>query len=143
MNFHSKANPGKADDQLFQNKQKNLIWGYFGHISASFWSVIWKPRQKIWTGRQLIIWTFILKQTEKTNDNYAQNNKKTLTLVHIGPISGQFWPITWYRKWLLWWENSLNIHWTLNPAKSNNKFFQKNQKTLIFSCFGHILVRNL
>ena len=60
----------------------------------------------------------------------------------MGPFRAHFWSITCETTFSSIWElttdanNSLNIHYTPNPAKNNNKRFQNNQKTIIWGYFG-------
>ena len=64
---------------------------------------------------------------------------------HFWAILGPFWSVASEPEFSHIWDltretnNHMNFHSKLNPAKTNDKFFQNNQKNLFLGHFGPIL----
>ena len=89
MNFHSKLNPAKTNDKMFQKNQKNLILGHFGPILPILgqkWIFIKNPFLPVFFNSGQVL---LCKISEKTNEwilwysSYGQTDGQTDTRTRL------------------------------------------------------------
>ena len=93
VNFHSKLNPAKINDKMFQNNQKTLLLGHFGPILPIFgqiWIFIKNPFLPVFFNSDQVL---LCKISEKTNERILRYNRFRRTDLRTDKheFIGPFW----------------------------------------------------